>query len=472
MKLNLTIILISLFLLLSTQARAIDPKIPELTKENLPQLTEPDIRIQTLSNGIRLYYLQDRELPVMKMTAYFETGTVYETKEQRGITDFFMSAWRQGGTIQRKPEEIDEALEFVAASISPTTGPELSSLGLVCLQKNIKEVFDIYFGLIREPAFHTDRVELIRKKILNAIKQRNEENLDIANREFDQSLYGHGSPYAWLSTPDTINAIGQQDLKDFYAARIASNRTLVAASSPLPFRQFLKIFQSHVSGWQKNLPEPQLPEAVKKQWEKSTQFVQKPGSQSSIVVGHFGEKRFNPDKYKLILTDEILGGATFGSRLGDRIRTELGLAYGIRSSFGFQTDYGAFRIVTQTKSASTVQTLNEIKKILSDMVWNGNISAEELKKARERILNTLVFEYDIPFNMVTSRLTYDYYGYPPNYLSYYRRQIEVVTLEEVKEVLAGYFFPDRLKVMLVGDRTQIPDLETLTDLGEIPLDEE
>lgn len=461
-----------ILLLFSFHSQAKDPMVEKLARAKLPPLTEPDIHIHTLPNGVKVYYLQDAELPVLKMTSYLEMGNIYETKETRGHAGYFMSAWRSGGTKTMKPSKVDEEIEFVSAKLSAGAGADLSTFQVTCLQKDVKKVLDIYFDLFFNPAFDNERVELIRKNVLSAIKRRNEKPLDIVGREFLQSLFGEDTPYSWKSTAETINKVSQESLQKFYDDNVAANRTLIAATSPLSFHEFLELLDPYLKNWTKKRPLPQLPKAVKKEWQASIEFIHKPGNQSSVMVGHFGEKRFNKDKFKIVVADEILGGTTFGSRLGNRIRTDLGLAYSIRSHFGFDRDYGAFRIMTQTKSESTVRTIQEIQSILKDLVAGVNLTQQELDDAKERIINRLIFEYDIPFNVVAMRLTYDYRGYPAKYLTVYQKEIEKVTLADVKEVMPQYIFPDKLKIMVVGDKTKIKDLDQLKGWVERPLDSE
>jgi len=416
--------------------------------------------------------MQDNELPVFRMKSYIRFGYINDNKENRGLTSMFMAMWRNGGSDKYSPSQTDEELEFLSASIGGSAGKELSTFSVTTLQKDIKEVLDIYFSLLLKPEFDKERLEILRKNALNTIKRRNEKALKIASREYGQSLYGENSPHAWLSTPKTINKITQSSLKEFYKNNISPNRMIVAASSPLSFDDFIKEISPYIKDWKKKLPLNDYKLSVDKKWEKSTEFIHKEGNQSAIVLGHFGEKRFNKDKFKIILADEILGGSTFGSKLGDRIRSDLGLAYSIRSNFGFGTDFELFNISTQTKSESTVDTIKEIQNILKDMVENKNITNKELELARERIINRLIFEYDVPFNMVTMRLTYDYYGYPQNYLKIFQKEIQSVKLAEVKAVLNQYFHPDKLKIMIVGDKNKVKNIAELQGLKERPLDQE
>lgn len=456
----------------SASVRSADPMVAELTKQKLPPITEPDVRIAGLSNGATVYYLKNDELPLFKMETVFELGSVYDGEGARGMAEFFMSAWRGGGAAGLSAREVDEKTEFYAARISASAGEDLSSFSVECLQKDTGPVLDIYFRLIREPAFEVERIEIMRKGVLNSIKRRNEEPMSIAAREFKQSLYGEKSPHAWMSTPETIARIDQAALKKYYDANVATGRMWIVASSPLDFEDFLKLMEQRLGDWKRELPRKTYPMGIEKTWLPSVEFIQKEGNQSAIVMGHYGEKRFNPDKYKLLLADEVLGGSTFGSKLGDRIRTELGLAYGVASSFEFSTDYGRFAMETRTKSESTVRTVEEMRKILADMVANKHITEDELKLARERILNRLVFEYADPFNVVASQFRYDYYGYPPHYLAVFQKEVESVTLDQIRDVLAKYYFPDKLKVLIVGDRSKIPDLNRLEGLVEKPLDME
>lgn len=464
------IILIILALFISLQAKAYDPKIDELAKEKLPAIEEPDIHIKTLDNGIKIYYMQSRELPIFKISSFFKVGILNEKYEERGFTNFFLSSWRNGGTDKLSSHDVDERLEFLASRISAGTAMELTHFKMVTLMQNLKESFDIYVDLLRKPGFEEDRMEIIRKNILNGIKRRNENPMGIATREFKQGLFGEKSPYAWMSSPDTIGKMSRDQFQQFYKSAVTPKRMYIAATSPLDFDEFLKLIKDKLGDWKNEVPELDVPKKLKKEWEKSTSFIQKEGNQSSILIGHFGERRFNKDKYKMILANEMLGGATFGSKLGNRIRTELGLAYSVSSIFDFSSDYGIFAMVTQTKSESTVQTIQEMVKILKNMVIGKTFTEEELKLAKERILNRLVFEYSDPFHIVQSRLSYDYHGYPPGYLKIYQKEIEKVKLEDIKAVIGKYMQPEKLKIMLVGDKSKIKDLDKLDGLKELPLD--
>lgn len=465
-----TLVLILLILVIPS-SHAADPVAEELARRKMPSLPDLPIETTVLPNGATVYYLRDGELPIFRMGMYFEFGAIYDTWETRGLHSLFTSLWRSGGSQDYTPDQLDEKLESLAASISAGGEAELSELNMTCLMKDVDEILPLYFSILFQPTFDQGRMEVIRKSMLNEIKRRNEEPMPIVAREFRQSLFGEKSPHAWKYNEATVQAITREALLNYYAENIAPDRMKITAVSPLPFAEFLALIKPKIADWKMSAVKKEYPTHLEKKWAPSVEFIQKAGNQSAIVMGHFGDKRHNPDKFKLILADELLGGATFGAKLGDRIRTELGLAYGVESSFNFGTDFETFLMATRTKSESTLKVIEEMRRILTDMV-NGGITQEELDLARERLLGRLIFEYEQPYNTVVARMRYDYFGYPPDYLKIYQREIEAITLDELKEVLPKYLFPGQLKLMIVGDKNAIGNMESLGGIVDRTLDME
>jgi predicted Zn-dependent peptidase len=266
------------------QARAYDPKVDELSKKKMPKIEEPEISIKKLDNGMTVYYLQDAELPLFKLSTFFENGSAYDTESERGIASFFMSTWRGGGSRTIPADKVDETMEFFAAQMSASAGFELSTFDVVCLQKDAKEILDVYFKLLREPAFQKDRIEIIRKGDLNAIQRRNEERMPIAMREFRQSLYGEKSPHAWYSTPETIQSFTPEVLRAYYAKNIGTNRMWLAATSPLSFDDFLATLDPYIKDWKTSVKPKKFPTQIEKIWDPSAEFIPAPASSSTFTM--------------------------------------------------------------------------------------------------------------------------------------------------------------------------------------------
>lgn len=457
---------------LSWTAYAADPKVEKLSQQKTPDLHEPPMQIETLSNGVKLYYKQDTELPAVNLKTYFTFGKINDPHALRGISRVFIQALRTGGTQEHTADEVDQILDFKAAEITPQVEDEFTSLTLHCLSKDFSSMLATYFELIQQPAFEESRLDVIRKQMLNEIPQRNENRIRIAAREFRQSLYGEQSPYASLFNAETVQAITREVIADYYQKHVGPSVMMIAATSPLSFREFKKQLSAHLEAWEVTVQAPERPTSVEKTWTPSVEFINKEGTQSAMVLGHFGVHRLDPNKYKIIVANNILGGDSISSKLGKKIRIEKGLAYTVRSLFDPATDLGYFLVYTQTKSASTVEAYQEIQTVLKDLVQNKSITDADLAEAKQRIINSLVFEYETSFGAVRSRLMGDFYGYPSDYFYVTQKEIEKITLQDLYAMLPKYFFPDRLKVVMVGQKDAVPGLEQVEGLVEKPLDSE
>jgi zinc protease len=159
--------------------------------------------------------------------------------------------------------------------------------------------------------------------------------------------------------------------------------------------------------------------------------------------------------------NEILGGS-FASRLFQKLRTELGLAYAVGGSYGYAWDHpGEFHATVMTKSPSTVDaaraTLAEI-----DGLTNRPFTEEELARAKDNILNSFLFRYDTREKVLAERVRLEFYGYPPDYLETYKAALEKVTVADLDRVAKKYIHPARLAILVVGNGTEIkPSLEEL-----------
>ena len=179
------------------------------------------------------------------------------------------------------------------------------------------------------------------------------------------------------------------------------------------------------------------------------------------IVG-IGIDRHNPDVPAIVVMNEILGGG-FGSRLFQKVRTELGLAYAVGGGFSLPYDHpGEFRVEVLTKSASTVDAT---KAALAEIAGLNShpFTEAELKRAKDDILNSFLFRYDTREKILAERERLEFYGYPADYLETYHDALEKVTLADVSAVAQKYIHPDKLAVLVVGNNTEIKP--PVSDLG-------
>ena len=174
-------------------------------------------------------------------------------------------------------------------------------------------------------------------------------------------------------------------------------------------------------------------------------------SQTTIRIGDVGLTKDNPDQYAVRVMNFILGGGGFNSRLMQEVRSNRGLAYSVYSYFQIGRRLpGPFIAGTETRNASVPQVLGLMRNIM-DHLRDNPVSEEELRIARESLVNSFVFGFDDSHAVVSQQMRLDFFGYPDDYLQGYRARIAAVTAADVQRVAKRYLHPERQQIVLVGD---------------------
>ena len=450
-----------------------NPKVQELASLDEAVFYPPQVFKQTLDSGMQVYYVQDQSLPIYQVSAFVRVGRIHETTTTRGLADLLVRLWPLGGTAKHQADELTEQFENLGAEINSDVYQEFLELHLTTLEKYKNQTFELFFDLLQTPQFDEKKLQNIKSKIFAGIDLRNEKPNDVAGREFQQILFGEMNPIAWKSSPETIQALSQDVLKNFYLEHAAPNQVTLVAKGPDDFLVFLQQCEKAMANWQTqplpNLPYPNLtfPDAT-----ASKQWIQMPSKQSAVMMGHLSVPRTNPDKIKIAVLNSILGNGVLSSRLGNRIRTELGLVYDISSQVTHHATTGIFTISAMTNPDKVMLVIDEMQKVFKEFVENDDITELEFNNTKNKILNQSIFQYEKPFNWAMQNFLYDAYGYEKDYLEKYYTTLKSMTLAEAKAVLKTYFHPDQLKILVVGDRSQVKESARLKEFKNRELDKE
>jgi len=171
--------------------------------------------------------------------------------------------------------------------------------------------------------------------------------------------------------------------------------------------------------------------------------------QATIVMGHLAPPKGSPEYYPFTVVDHVLGGSGFGSRLTSAIRSDRGLAYSVGSFYRGDVGYGVFAAYCMTKSESALEAARLMRGIIAG-VRDAGLTAEELRRAKDAIVNNLIFSVDGTREVVAQRMGFEYDGLPADFLEGFRDRIEAVTLEDVRAAAAGLLHPEALSVVAVG----------------------
>ncbi len=372
-----------------------------------------------------------------------------EPADKIGLVDIYGQVWRTGGTKSQTGDQLDDYLEAHAAKVETDGGPDFTTATWDCLKDNFDDVFSVFVEILREPEFRGDKLPLAKNQVNTSISRRNDNPFEIAFREAAKLVYGADSPYARVPEYATVAAVTRDDLLNWHKTYVHPNNIILGVVGDFDSSKMEAKLREAFGSWPKGEAAPKI-EASFKGPKPGIYFVQKDDvTASTVQMVDLGTRRDNPDYYAIDVFNEFFGGG-FSSRLFSNIRSKKGLAYAVGGGIGTDFDHPAIsRLFLGTKSKTTAAALDAFNAEL-DALKSNPATPEELTKAKEAILNSFVFRFDSKEKVLGERMTYEFYGYPADFLEQYRAGIEKVTLEDVKRVADKYIHKNQFAVLVVG----------------------
>ena len=463
-RFSLFVLSFVLFLGLGLPAIAGTPKhYNELEFPPLPEIAIPEYTRYQLDNGMVVYLVEDRDLPLISGTAIIRTGSRFEPGEKTGLASLTGSLMRDGGTKSHTTEEINVILEQKAASIEAGIGKTTGSAGFSSLTEDLDPVFGLFAEVLQEPVFDPQRLALAKKQRRGGLARRNDDPQEIADREFNKLVYGKTSPYGRTLEKETLANIQRQDLVNFYQQYIRPESVILGIVGDFDTETMKSKVEQLFADWQVSTPaaiakKPEATQAI----TSGVYLISKPElTQSSVLMGHLSDTLNNPDYPALSVMNGLLNG--FGGRLFNEVRSRQGLAYSVYGSWNPNFDYpGKFSAGGQTQTETTVPF---IKAILAeiDELQAKPVAEQELNSAKESILNSFVFNFQDPSQTLSRLMRYEYFGYPEDFIFQYQRAVTKTTVKDIQRVARKYLKPEQTVILVVGNGSMIdPPLTSLS----------
>ena len=420
-------------------------KYPDLNPFVVPQPKTVE-----LDNGMVVMLLEDHELPLVELRARIRTGSRLVPAEKTGLADIYGEVLRTGGTKRMTGDAIDDFLEARAAEIETGIGVDSGFLYASSLTQDIPEILDLAASILREPAFAEDKITIAKNQVNAVIARRNDDPDGILDREFDKIIYGAESPYALTPEYATIAAITRDDLIAFHEKYVHPNRIILGVAGDFDSEEMTRRLRETFGSWPAGpaVSDPEV--SFKGEPRAGVYHVEKQDmTQSNIMMGHVGIRRDNPDFFAVRVLNEAFGGAQV-ARLFNNIRSKKGLAYHVGGGIGYEYDRpGVFAAIMKTKVETTAAGIDALLEEI-DAIVKKPPTAEEVRRAKESILNSFVFNFDSTLEILDQQMTLQYFGYPADYLATYRSKIEKVTPQDVARVAEKYIHKADLTILVVG----------------------
>jgi len=401
------------------------------------------------TNGMIVFLQEDHELPLIRGTAQIRGGSREEPADKVGLVEIYGQAWRTGGTTSKTGDQLDDYLEAHAAKVETSGGTDSTTVSWDCLKDDFDDVFKVFLELLREPEFRSEKLDLAKRQVNTVISRRNDQPFQIAIREAAKLVYGADSPYARVPEYATVAAVTRGDLRSWHRQYVHPNNIILGVVGDFDSSAMEAKLREAFDAW------PRGPQATKIQ---ASFHGPKPGiyfaakndvTASTVQMVGLGTTRDNPDYYAIEVFNDFFGGSS-SSRLYSNIRSKKGLAYAVGGGIGTDFDHpGVLRLFLGTKSGTTAAAIDAFDEEL-EALKTKPATPEELTKAKDDILNSFIFRFDSKDKVLRERMTYEFYGYPADFLERYREGIAKVNIQDVSRVAEKYVHEDQLATLVVG----------------------
>jgi zinc protease len=408
-----------------------------------------DTKRVELPNGLTLLLYENRRLPIVVAEAYVKNVSLLELQDKAGVAALVGNMLREG-TKERSGPQIAEMIEDVGGILS------MNSAGgsVKVLSPDRKLGLGLLFESLSQANFPKDALERVRAQLLGGIEDEEKRPENRASALYRELAYGkHPFGRSLLQEKGTIAKLTRDDCLDFYRKVFVPNNTIVAVVGDFDSAAIVKEIEELTRDWKKaELPIIDVP-AVEKP-EKFTQKVltMPQSSQLHLYMGEVGIRRDNPDYYKLLVMDHVLGtGPGFTDRLSARLRDRKGLAYtvnaNITNSAGDQPGLFTCYIGTYPDKFAEVKSLflEELNRIR-----DTEPTKQEVEDAKLYLIHSLPLRFTSDAGIANQLLYVERNHLGFDYIEQYRKAVAAVTPADVEAVAKKYIDPAHMILVAAG----------------------
>jgi zinc protease len=426
-----------------------------------PEVKVPEVWKATLANGIQVYGIENKELPLVELSLVINGGALQDKLTLPGVAGMVASVLPQG-TKNKTPEELEEDIELLGSSINMGAGREEMTVSASALSRNFVKTTDLLKEMLLEPRWDTSEFALAQTRTKNTIIQSEAQPRIVASLLFNKLLYGTDNifGYSIRGTRESIGKITLEDLKNYYNSNFSPSATKILVAGNVTKEQVLAALKPLENEWKPKevaLNSYTVPKGPEK---SEIYFVDVPGSRQSVIdVGYLALSRNDPDYVKADFVNYKLGGA-FSAILNQILREEKGYTYGAQSFFQEMKIKAPFVAATSVRTDATFESVKIIKDEMEK--YRNGVSEKDLQFIKNAMILSNALRFETNESLVGMLSTMSKYGLPADYIKQEETVIKNMTVEDSKAIADKYIVPDKMYYVIVGDAaTQLKPLEKL-----------
>ncbi|WP_296313347.1 M16 family metallopeptidase [Winogradskyella sp. UBA3174] len=434
-----------------------------------PELKIPTVWKRELESGIKVFGIENDEVPLVQFEMQINGGLLLESKDKVGVSNLLANLMTKG-TKTKTPEELENAIESLGARINAYATDDNITITGTTLSKHFDATMNLVTEILLEPRWDEKEFELLKQSTISNIQRSKANPNSIASNEFSKLLYGDNNILAYSNrgSEASVTSIAMTDLQAYYNSNLSPQLTNMHVVGSIAEASVVEALETINTQWEaKDVVLPELPMPLYPDKSK-VYFYDVPGAKQSVInFGYPALKVMHKDYYAATVMNYRLGGGGFASILTQELREGKGYTYGIRSRFSGTKHKGEFSISSGVRTNVTYESAALVKELLEN--YGENYNADDLEvtkgftiKSTARAFETLGAKLDMLSNISN-------YGFADNYAKQREAIVNEMTVEDVKALIKNYIKPNQMIYLIVGDaETQLIKLKDL-GFGEVML---
>ncbi|MEP1097163.1 MAG: pitrilysin family protein [Cyclobacteriaceae bacterium] len=426
------------------------------------EVTVPTIWEDHLPNGLRVYGIENTEVPLVQFNITIDGGQLLESIDKVGVSNVLANMMTKG-TKNKTPKELEEAIQQLGARINVFAQKENITITGNTLAKNYEKTIDLLEEILLEPRWDENELTLVIQQVQSQIQQQEANPNSVAQNAYNRLIYGEENIKSRniLGSLESIGTITIDDLKAYYENYISpsvARMHVVGAKSRASVVSSLKGIESDWKMKEVAIPKMPIPNAP----EKSTvYFYDVPNAKQSVLrIGYPALAVTDEDYYEATVANYILGGGGFASQLTQQLREGKGYTYGIGSNFAGSKDRGPFTIFSGVRSNVTLESTQLIKEILEN--YGPNYTEKDLETTKGFLIKSNARAFETANAKLRMLQNISSYGWKYDYVKEREKTVKAMTIDRVKELSQTYLDANKMIWLVTGDaKTQFDRMKTL-----------
>ena len=441
----------------STFDRSIEPPYGTAPEVKIPAIWE-----SKLSNQMQILGVSNNEVPLVTFEIVVGGGQLLENMDKAGVSNLMARMMTQG-TQKKTPQELEELIQQLGATISVSAGPEDVRISVNTLAKNYDATLALVEEILLEPRWDAKEFDLIKQSTISQIRQQEGNPNAVAQNQYNMLIFGKDSirSRSILGTIESVNAITMDDLKAYYGKNLSpsiARMHIVGDINKAKVNSSLASINKRWAAKKVDIPVYKTPAPPS---TSQVYFYDVPDAKQSVIrFGYPALAQTDADFYPASVMNYILGGGGFASRLTQQLREGKGYTYGINSGFSGTGTAGPFTIGSSVRTNVTLESAQLIKSIIQD--YPKTFSPSDLETTKGFLIKSNARAFETAGAKLNMLENISKYGWKYDYVKGREQIVKTMTVQQVKDLSQKYLNADKMIWLVVGDaKTQMSRLKEL-----------